>query len=393
MLLWKKNLKKTLTEGPTEFTRVDSVVPKMIISYTKRKQGIKYIQSHFSDAILALNNENEDLGFSPATNIPVKTDKMKEIVNKFFSIIIKSINKVPYGLRYIGKKIYDYAKQRFPESEESELLLTVSYYVIYKFIGSALANCADYKIVENDEDISPNTQATLAYLAKSLQFIFRFTDIEDMKLVSLNNFMKKKHSDAKKYLLALIDVQDADQHLQVNRYNKMTGTTVPSIIIGAKEIVMLHDLLNEHKEAVIPLEDDPLNIILKELGGVPEIDEEDNREVQLELVNKFEVEIKEGEEEKDFKKKTLEETLSILENISIPPGKNFMEILVRAKLFAEKEGKTGISDAIKTLLKSLKKLEDKGLIVKGDGYSSFLKELFDEVNEMKRRIEEQKKKK
>jgi len=203
--------------------------------------------------------------------------------------------------------------------------------------------------------------------------------------------MKKKHSDAKKYLLALIDVQDADQHLQVNRYNKMTGTTVPSIIIGAKEIVMLHDLLNEHKEAVIPLEDDPLNIILKELGGVPEIDEEDNREVQLELVNKFEVEIKEGEEEKDFKKKTLEETLSILENISIPPGKNFMEILVRAKLFAEKEGKTGISDAIKTLLKSLKKLEDKGLIVKGDGYSSFLKELFDEVNEMKRRIEEQKK--
>jgi len=294
-------------------------------------------------------------------------------------------------LDILVKKIYDYAKQRFPESEESELLLTVSYYVIYKFIGSALANCADYKIVENDEDISPNTQATLAYLAKSLQFIFRFTDIEDMKLVSLNNFMKKKHSDAKKYLLALIDVQDADQHLQVNRYNKMTGTTVPSIIIGAKEIVMLHDLLNEHKEAVIPLEDDPLNIILKELGGVPEIDEEDNREVQLELVNKFEVEIKEGEEEKDFKKKTLEETLSILENISIPPGKNFMEILVRAKLFAEKEGKTGISDAIKTLLKSLKKLEDKGLIVKGDGYSSFLKELFDEVNEMKRRIEEQKK--
>jgi hypothetical protein len=122
----------------------------------------------------------------------VKTDQLKEIVNKFFNIIIKSINKVPYGLRYIGKRIYDYAKLNFPNAEENELLLTVSFYVIYKFIGSALANCAEYKIVENDEDVPPNAQATLAYVAKALQFIFRFTDIEDMKLVVLNSFMRKK---------------------------------------------------------------------------------------------------------------------------------------------------------------------------------------------------------
>jgi len=76
--------------------------------------------------------------------------------------------------------------------------------------------------------------------------------------------------------------------------------------------------------------------------------------------------------------------------MSIPPGKNFMEILVRARLFAEKDGKDDISSSISNLLKPLKKLEDKGLITKGDGYSSFLKELFDEVNEMKIRIEEQK---
>jgi len=203
--------------------------------------------------------------------------------------------------------------------------------------------------------------------------------------------MRKKHQAAKQYLLALIDVNDADQHLQVNRYNKMTGTTVSSIIIGAKEIVMLHSLMEEHKKEVIPEEEDHMNIILRDLGSVPEMDEDDVREVQLELVNKFEVEIKEGEEEKDFKKRTLEDALKILENINIPPGKNFMEILVRAKLFAEKDGKDEISSQISVLLKALKKLEDKELIVKGDGYSSFLKELFEEVNEMKIRIEEQKK--
>jgi len=213
-----------------------------------------------------------------------------------------------------------------------------------------------------------------------------------MKLVGINSFMRKKHAAAKQYLLSLIDVEDADQHLQVNRYNKMTGTTTPSIIIGVKEIVMLHQLLDEHREEVVGKDkEDQLNIILKDLGDVPKVNDEDAREIQLELINKFEIKIKDGEEEKNFKQKTLEETLRVLENINIPPGKNFMEILVRAKLFAEKDGKDDIADAITSLLKSLKKLEDKGLIAKGDGYSSFLKELFDEVHEMKIRIEEQKK--
>jgi len=171
----------------------------------------------------------------------------------------------------------------------------------------------------------------------------------------------------------------------------MTGITTPTIIIGVKEIGMLHQLLNEHKKEVIPDDEDNLNIILRDLGEPPEVTEDDAREVQLDLVNRFEVEIKEGEEEKDLKKKILEDALRVLENMSIPPGKNFMEILVRARLFAEKDGKDDISSSISNLLKSLKKLEDKGLITKGDGYSSFLKELFDEVNEMKIRIEEQKK--
>jgi len=166
-----------------------------------------------------------------------------------------------------------------------------------------LANCAEFKIVENDDDVTPNAQATLAYLSKALQFIFRFNDADDMKLVGLNSFMRKKHAAAKQYLNALIDVNDPDQHLQVNRYNKMTGITTPTIIIGVKEIGMLHQLLNEHKKEVIPDDEDNLNIILRDLGEPPEVTEDDAREVQLDLVNRFEVEIKEGEEEKDLKKR------------------------------------------------------------------------------------------
>jgi len=135
-----------LTDGPQEFTQADSVVPKMIISYTKRKLGVKYISSNFSEVIEKLIEDNEDLGLSPITNIPVRTDKLKEVTDQIFNIIIKSMKLVPYGLRYIAKKIYQISKERFPDSEEKEILRSVSFYVIYKFIGSSIANPDDLKL-------------------------------------------------------------------------------------------------------------------------------------------------------------------------------------------------------------------------------------------------------
>jgi len=227
---------------------------------------------------------------------------------------------VPYGLRYIAKKIYQISKERFPDSEEKEILRTVSFYVIYKFIGSAIANPDDFKIVETN-DIPDNVKSTLAYVAKALQLIFRFSDADDVKLVNLNSFMKKKHDAAKSYLIKILDVPEADQYLQVNRYNKLTGTQTPSIVIELKEIVLLHSLVDEHKDKLITVnnpkqsrkekekdkekekEQDQLVQILKELGDVPTISDDDVREIQMDLINRYEVQLKDDQKEKDFKKK------------------------------------------------------------------------------------------
>jgi len=103
----------------------------------------------------------------------------------------------------------------------------------------------------------------------------------------------------------------------------MTGITTPTIIIGVKEIGMLHQLLNEHKKEVIPDDEDNLNIILRDLGEPPEVTEDDAREVQLDLVNRFEVEIKEGEEEKDLKKKDFRRCFKSFRKYVHSSGKKF----------------------------------------------------------------------
>jgi len=101
----------------------------------------------------------------------------------------------------------------------------------------------------------------------------------------------------------LIDVPEADIYLQVNRYNKLTGIQIPSIVIGVREIVLLHSLVIENKEQIITSKDDHLNIILDDLGAVPQLDADDTKEVQIELINRFEEEIKEEQKEKRLQKK------------------------------------------------------------------------------------------
>eukprot|EP01129_Flabellula_baltica_P009770 TRINITY_DN4050_c0_g2_i2.p1 TRINITY_DN4050_c0_g2~~TRINITY_DN4050_c0_g2_i2.p1 ORF type:complete len:760 (-),score=226.79 TRINITY_DN4050_c0_g2_i2:230-2485(-) len=376
---------QTLTEGPLEFTEIDSVVPQMIISYTKRKLGKKYIKQVFGAALEDLFEEMEDLGFSPLANTPVQQKRMEEIVDSFFKLIIKTISKLPYGIRYICKKIYDYAHEMFPNATELEVLQTVSYYVIYKFIGAALAAPDNYDICE-PADIPGIVSATLAYLSKSLQLIFRFTEADDMKIVGMNGFFRKKHDRARKYLEAVIDVEEADVALKVNRYAKMTASSRPNIIISQREIISLHELFAENAKDLFP-EDDPMLEILEELGEVPE-PIRPNENIRMELVNRLEVDIKEEQKHDDIRRDTLKNSILLLQKAGgIPSGKTFLDILIKLRIAFDKEGRPDMVEEINDLIANLQELESSGADL-GEGFSVFLEDIFLEIEDIALRIEE-----
>lgn len=86
----------------------------------------------------------------------------------------------------------------------------------------------------------------------------------------------------------LIKVAPPEEHLQVDKYNEFTQKTKPLIIISLREIALTHQILQKNIEKIADAgKDDPLKIIISELGKVPEISKEDNREIQLTLQNRF----------------------------------------------------------------------------------------------------------
>jgi Ras GTPase-activating-like protein IQGAP2/3 len=139
-------------------------------------------------------------------------------------------------------------------------------------------------------------------------------------------------------------------------------------------------------------EDDPLYEILKELGEVP-VPLKPTENIRMELVNRVEVEIEEEKKSDDLKQATLEKSVLLFQRLGgLPAGKTYLDILIKAKLDAEKKGNQRNVDDVDDIIYKLGQLEEKG-VLEGHGYSDFLKEIFVEIEDIAKRLEELEKEK
>lgn len=68
---------------------------------------------------------------------------------------------------------------------------------------------------------------------------------------------------------------------------ELTQKTKPVIIISLHEIAQTHRFLLQNIDKLAKDKEDPLRLILADLGEAPEVSKEDDREIQLTLTNRF----------------------------------------------------------------------------------------------------------
>lgn len=91
------------------------------------------------------------------------------------------------------------------------------------------------------------------------------------------------------YLVA--DVQNAEAQYHANEFLDVAVQPKP-IYISPNEVYSMHSLLSQHLERLATSRDDPLRVILVELGGVPHLGNEElnaarDLAITLELTNRF----------------------------------------------------------------------------------------------------------
>jgi len=219
-----------------ELLSMESVVPKMIITYNRRKQGHEYLKqiiapildsvTNIVDLNLELNivqiyqamitdieiqtgaksTLNRDLpedqiAENPEVKALLKTrvEKCISICNLFFDGIISSLNRLPYGVRWICKQIHSIAKQKWNSSED-DIGKVIGYFVYYRFMNVAIVTPDSHALT--GKDVSMMARRNLVVVAKVLQNLFSlnlFQQKQEKWMLPLNDWIASKLPLVRKY--------------------------------------------------------------------------------------------------------------------------------------------------------------------------------------------------
>ncbi|XP_061172402.1 ras GTPase-activating-like protein IQGAP1 isoform X1 [Saccostrea echinata] len=281
--------------------------------------------------------------------------RLIEVTDKFLTAISSSLDKIPYGMRYMAKVLKAALEKKFPEAAEKDVLKIVGNLLYYRYINSAIVapDAFDIINVEADKQLSNDQRRNLGSVAKILQFAAsnKGTSFEHYSefggdssyLATMNDYIRQAHEKFKRYCVEACDVPEPEHYFNVDQYSDIVTIAKPSIYISVQEIIDTHQLLLQHEDQIAPDSQDPIHELLEDLKEAPTVDEllgtdlpedEDMRkmlqtqlgktEISLTLSNKFEVP---EDDQADVKQLLVRTKRLVVDVVACQTGDTLVQIL------------------------------------------------------------------
>ncbi|TFK43549.1 hypothetical protein BDQ12DRAFT_595944 [Crucibulum laeve] len=248
----------------------------------------------------------------------------------FVTAIVKSTRKMPYGMRYLIRETLLALREKFPEASDEDYIACIGRLLYYRFINPIITAPDAYDIVPK---AAPDAaQMNLKQISVILTQITTGVEFDDNSptYIPINDFVKKAISDLTAWFIEVANVPGAEAHFHAHEFLDATVQPKP-IYISPNEIYLVHTLLSQNVDSLAPMHNDPLRLILAELGGVPNLDNvelNDARDaaITLELTNRF-VNVRDPHAEE----KTLwvQAKRAVLAILRVQPGQDLLDSLMR----------------------------------------------------------------
>jgi len=295
------------------FLENNTVITKVIVTYCRREQGQEYLASILSDLIQETVNQSsqEIIEISPVRlhmlmtgknassdeealqNAEVKRkvqehiSKLLQLADNFLNRIVSTVEQLPYGLKWICKKISEISTAKFPGAKREAVQRVIGYFVYYRFINPAIITPENFGIVS--DRLNYQTRQCFYQVAKVLQLLFNFAQFGKAAYQKpINDFIENKKAILNDYFTNLIKVKEPQEALMIDKYTDLTQISRPVILINYDELYHTHELIVQYLDNIAPTSNDKLRQIVKDLQPLPEFDFEDPaHEIKLELVNRW----------------------------------------------------------------------------------------------------------
>ncbi|XP_064899014.1 ras GTPase-activating-like protein IQGAP3 isoform X1 [Columba livia] len=197
------------------------------------------------------------------------------MTDKFVSAITSSVDKIPYGMRYVAKILRTSLAEKFPKAPEEEIDKIVGNLLYYRFMNPAVVAPDGFDIVDISAGVTlhPDHRRSLGSIAKVLQHAAarKAFDGENAHLCGVNRYLEDTYHKFRRFIAAACCVPEPEERFNVDEYSEMVAVAKPVIYITVGELINTHKLLLEHQDSIAPQHGDPLHELLEDLDELPTV--------------------------------------------------------------------------------------------------------------------------
>uniref|UniRef100_A0A8C4XR40 IQ motif containing GTPase activating protein 3 n=1 Tax=Falco tinnunculus TaxID=100819 RepID=A0A8C4XR40_FALTI len=195
------------------------------------------------------------------------------MTDKFVSAITSSVDKIPYGMRYVAKILRTSLAEKFPKASAEEIDKIVGNLLYYRFMNPAVVAPDGFDIVDISAGVTlhPDHRRNLGSIAKVLQHAAarKAFDGDNAHLCGVNRYLEDTHHKFRRFISAACCVPEPEERFNVDEYSEMVAVAKPVIYITVGELINTHKLLLEHQDSIAPRHGDPLHELLEDLDELP----------------------------------------------------------------------------------------------------------------------------
>jgi len=199
-------------------------------------------------------------------------EKLKQQTDIFMDALIKSVSRMPYGIRYIAKHLGMELRKKFPvksAEDEGRVWKVIGNLVYYRYMNPAIVAPEGFDVIE--QIISPTQRKNLAEISKLLQQVSvgRLYDSDIAYLSCLNDYIMKSYEKMTAYFKEVVNVPEAEDFFHMSDLSDLSMTNKPVVYITPQEIFNTHKFILDALNDIAPDQDDVLKKLMDQLGSPP----------------------------------------------------------------------------------------------------------------------------
>lgn len=323
LTMFQLALKFEVSESETfnGLLRANTAITRMVTTYTRRAPGQDYLKSTLgelvnevveqADLVLEINplkvyseiygKSAESSGqvtmeqamddHAVQTTIRERITKIINMTTKFVKAITASLLDVPYGIRWLCSTIVTLVKEKYPDVGDTNINSLIGGFFLLRFLNPAIVTPKAYMLVSNPP--SQCARRNLTLIAKLIQSMANKhvvnTHFKEEHMQPLQPFAMRHANEIQNFLTKLINfnkITDFYETLEIEQYLSLSKDI--KISITPNEMYRIHELILKHKDELALTEDDPLHVILDELGPPgKQLSYSMNATISLNLTNRW----------------------------------------------------------------------------------------------------------